>query len=252
LDALPWSGSSVAVDAFRVVVSSHVRSVGESLSAGQLPKSDTIVFKTLQTYSNGDIVRWIDQAAAGSPDPAHLAPTLDLLDPSKASADENADAKSTATGPQVAPIPLHAHAGTGGQAAEAEGSSTPVIPLGLVALGSAEWPPVDWPIAFDRQTISPPRRGTHARHARPDRPPYFPVTDLHAGDPHPLGPAPPGPLTSADRATFPHNPRAASAAPVSHCAAKCGRVTDRAGRRTEPRRAPGPVEQFGVLVTLSR
>ncbi|MFD5462130.1 YcnI family protein [Kitasatospora sp. NPDC127059] len=49
------------------------------LSLGALPTdADSMVFKALQTYDNGDVVRWIDEAQAGQPEPAHPAPTLKL------------------------------------------------------------------------------------------------------------------------------------------------------------------------------
>ncbi len=49
------------------------------LSVGPLPKADSMTFKALQTYSDGQIVSWIDVPAAGSSDePEHPAPTLKL------------------------------------------------------------------------------------------------------------------------------------------------------------------------------
>jgi uncharacterized protein YcnI len=48
------------------------------VSMGPLPKTDQVVFKALQTYSDGDIVRWIEVAAAGAAEPEHPAPTLKL------------------------------------------------------------------------------------------------------------------------------------------------------------------------------
>ena len=49
------------------------------ISVGPLPASDQMVFKALQTYSNGEVVRWIDEVAAGSTaEPEHPAPTLKL------------------------------------------------------------------------------------------------------------------------------------------------------------------------------
>jgi uncharacterized protein YcnI len=47
------------------------------VSLGPLPKTDQIVFKALQTYSDGDIVRWIE-IPTGSQEPAHPAPVLKL------------------------------------------------------------------------------------------------------------------------------------------------------------------------------
>lgn len=50
---------------------------------------DKLTFKALQTYSNGDVVRWIDPPAAdGAQEPEHPAPTLTLV-----SADTDAAAK---------------------------------------------------------------------------------------------------------------------------------------------------------------
>jgi uncharacterized protein YcnI len=48
------------------------------VSAGPLPTSPTMVFKALQTYSDGTVVRWIDATPAGGPEPEHPAPTLAL------------------------------------------------------------------------------------------------------------------------------------------------------------------------------
>jgi uncharacterized protein YcnI len=49
------------------------------LSVGPLPKADSMTFKALQTYSNGETVPWIEVPAAGSSDePEHPAPTLKL------------------------------------------------------------------------------------------------------------------------------------------------------------------------------
>ena len=47
------------------------------VSLGPLPATDQIVFKALQTYSNGEIVRWIDEPAAGA-EAEHPAPILKL------------------------------------------------------------------------------------------------------------------------------------------------------------------------------
>jgi uncharacterized protein YcnI len=64
-----------------------------NVSAGPLPKSPTMVFKALQTYSDGTIVRWIDPTPAGGPEPEHPAPTLALA----ASSDSSTDAATTPT-----------------------------------------------------------------------------------------------------------------------------------------------------------
>ncbi|MFG2845723.1 YcnI family protein [Kitasatospora sp. NPDC048296] len=49
------------------------------VSLGPLPTdADSMAFKALQTYDNGDVVRWIDEAQAGQPEPAHPTPILKL------------------------------------------------------------------------------------------------------------------------------------------------------------------------------
>jgi hypothetical protein len=54
--------------------------------AQQLPTStNQVVFKALQTYSNGDVVRWIQLTTPGGPAPEHPAPVLTLTEPGAAS-----------------------------------------------------------------------------------------------------------------------------------------------------------------------
>jgi periplasmic copper chaperone A len=50
-----------------------------TISAGPLPtKPNKLVFKALQTYSDGEIVRWIEPTVKGTPEPEFPAPTLRL------------------------------------------------------------------------------------------------------------------------------------------------------------------------------
>jgi uncharacterized protein YcnI len=68
------------------------------VSLGPLPDADQVVFKALQTYSDGDVVRWIDEPVAGA-EPDHPAPVLKLTaakgDTAAASAQPVAAAAST-------------------------------------------------------------------------------------------------------------------------------------------------------------
>ncbi|MFJ8431669.1 YcnI family protein [Kitasatospora sp. NPDC094019] len=65
------------------------------VSLGPLPTdTDTMVFKALQTYDNGDVVRWIDEAKAGQPEPAKPAPVLKLT---KAASSDGHGATASAT-----------------------------------------------------------------------------------------------------------------------------------------------------------
>jgi uncharacterized protein YcnI len=124
-------------------------SVQFPVKVAQLPKSNSVVFKALQTYSNGDVVKWVDQAAEGAAEPDHPAPTLNLLDPATLSADEIADAKEDAEKDAAkaagkpdadakpdAAAPSKVHAGTGGQASEAASTGgAGAMPIALTVLG---------------------------------------------------------------------------------------------------------------------
>ncbi|MDD9272307.1 YcnI family protein, partial [Paenibacillus sp. GCM10023248] len=49
------------------------------LSVGQLPEdTDQLVFKALQTYSNKEVVRWIEVPQKGKEEPDNPAPVLEL------------------------------------------------------------------------------------------------------------------------------------------------------------------------------
>ncbi|MFU8849544.1 YcnI family protein [Micromonospora sp. SL1-18] len=47
-------------------------------STGPLPEADTMIFKALQTYSNGEIVRWIEEPSTDGSEVEHPAPVLKL------------------------------------------------------------------------------------------------------------------------------------------------------------------------------
>ena len=48
------------------------------VSLGPLPKTNQIVFKALQTYSDGTVVRWIDEPTTDGTEPEKPAPVLKL------------------------------------------------------------------------------------------------------------------------------------------------------------------------------
>jgi uncharacterized protein YcnI len=66
---ITWTGGKVAPGAFEEF----------DVSMGPLPTdTDELVFKALQTYDNGEVVRWIDTAPEGAAEPVHPAPVLKL------------------------------------------------------------------------------------------------------------------------------------------------------------------------------
>lgn len=56
------------------------------VSAGPLPKVEQVVFKALQTYANGEVVRWIDEKTDATPEPEKPAPVLALAAASETTA----------------------------------------------------------------------------------------------------------------------------------------------------------------------
>jgi uncharacterized protein YcnI len=69
------------------------------VSLGPLPDTDQVVFKALQTYSDGTVVRWIDEPAADGSEPEHPAPVLKL-----AAAAASTDAPAASGAPTVAAV----------------------------------------------------------------------------------------------------------------------------------------------------
>jgi uncharacterized protein YcnI len=88
-----WSGGSIPVGGF----------MDFNIDVSDLPNVATIQVKALQTYSNGDIVRWIDPPATGNqPQPPHPAPTLDLT-PAPPSGGSSPSTTVAASGTAAAP-----------------------------------------------------------------------------------------------------------------------------------------------------
>lgn len=66
---ITWSGGRIAPGTFEDF----------DTSMGPLPTdTDQLVFKALQTYDNGEVVRWIEDRQEGAPEPEHPAPVLKL------------------------------------------------------------------------------------------------------------------------------------------------------------------------------
>ena len=94
------------------------------VSLGPLPSSATrIVFKALQTYSDGTVVRWIDEPAADGTEPEHPAPVLKLTAPGAA-------APATSAVAQTTPAP------PAGNGALGWGIAALVVAAGALALGA--------------------------------------------------------------------------------------------------------------------
>jgi periplasmic copper chaperone A len=89
-----WSGGKIEPGQFQQF----------SLSVGQLPTdTDQLIFKALQTYSNKEIVRWIEEQKPGADEPENPAPVLELTaatdDGGRASAASGTASSGKASGP---------------------------------------------------------------------------------------------------------------------------------------------------------
>lgn len=81
--SIVWSGGKIPPGQFQEF----------PVRVGPLPEGvDELVFKSVQTYSDGEVVRWIDEQEPGGPEPAHPAPTL-MIEDSAAREAEHADAQ---------------------------------------------------------------------------------------------------------------------------------------------------------------
>lgn len=104
-----------------------------TFSAGPLPDAPTMTFKALQTYSDGEVVSWIEQAAPGSSTtPEHPAPTLTLT--AKPGAATPGTGSSESTRPSVSAVAATT-TDNGGKATTGIVLGVIGIVLGALALG---------------------------------------------------------------------------------------------------------------------
>ncbi|MFE7572161.1 YcnI family protein [Streptomyces sp. NPDC057539] len=93
------------------------------LSVGQLPEdADQLVFKTIQTYDNKDVARWIEEPKEGAAEPLSPAPVLKLT----AATGDGHGASATA-GTEAKDEAKHA-------TASADASDTTARALGLIGI----------------------------------------------------------------------------------------------------------------------
>jgi uncharacterized protein YcnI len=64
--SIVWEGGAVPAGTFQEF----------PVRFGELPAAGTLTFQALQTYSDGQVVRWADLAQPGQPEPEHPAPVV--------------------------------------------------------------------------------------------------------------------------------------------------------------------------------
>lgn len=93
------------------------------VSLGPLPEVEQIAFPTLQTYSDGEVVRWIELPTEGGTEPANPAPVLTLAAASGSGGDGDGTAGGETAGPSVE-----------ASDSDQDGSSSAGVWLGLAGL----------------------------------------------------------------------------------------------------------------------
>lgn len=89
---ITWSGGKIEPGEFQEF----------DVSVGPLPEDkDSMTFKALQTYDNGEVVRWID-IQSGDEEPEHPAPVLTLTAAASDHHATSSDATDTTTSPAKA------------------------------------------------------------------------------------------------------------------------------------------------------
>ncbi|MFD8804676.1 YcnI family protein [Streptomyces sp. NPDC059597] len=116
---ITWTGGKITAGHFQDF----------DVAFGQLPDdTDGLTFKTLQTYSDGKTVRWIEEPAPGDDEPENPAPTLKLT--AKAAADGGGAAGAGAGAAEGEP----GSKGTAGATVKASGSDSTARGLGIAGL----------------------------------------------------------------------------------------------------------------------
>ena len=72
VSTITWTGGPIGTTEFEEF----------DVSVGRMPEEeDFLLFPSIQTYSSGEVVRWIDEPVEGGEEPEHPAPMLTLVDP---------------------------------------------------------------------------------------------------------------------------------------------------------------------------
>ncbi|MGW6520741.1 YcnI family copper-binding membrane protein [Streptomyces sp. NPDC054962] len=102
------------------------------VSVGALPEdADELVFKAIQTYSNKEVVRWIEVQADGAEEPENPAPVLALA---AAAEDEHSHGASAEDASDESSDDAKAAASTTEAASDSDSSDTTARVLGVVGI----------------------------------------------------------------------------------------------------------------------
>ncbi|MEW9519693.1 YcnI family copper-binding membrane protein [Streptomyces tubercidicus] len=126
---ITWSGGTIAPQQFQRF----------DVVLGTLPTdTDTLVFKAVQTYADGEVVRWIEDSS-GARKPQHPAPVLRLTAPQDGGGHQHGSGHGNDPAPQ-SPAPSPSTAPASGLASDGTareiGTTGLLIALAALALGS--------------------------------------------------------------------------------------------------------------------
>ncbi|MDQ1710759.1 MAG: hypothetical protein QOE45_209 [Frankiaceae bacterium] len=121
-----WSGGRIAPGEFDEF----------DVSVGPLPTdTDELVFKTVQGYSDGSVVRWIDLRTPGGTEPEHPAPVLHLV--AKAGSTPSPSASAAAATPAPNAVSVSAADVRGAKRTARTGVALGAAALALAVVGLA-------------------------------------------------------------------------------------------------------------------
>ncbi|WP_405975019.1 YcnI family protein [Streptomyces sp. NBC_00988] len=122
---ITWTGGKIAAGQYEDF----------NVAFGQLPDdTDQLAFKTLQTYSDGDVVRWIEQTTAGDDEPENPAPVLKLT--AKESEDGDATPAASASTAASATKTTSASASSSSSDSTARGLGIAGLIVGVLGLAA--------------------------------------------------------------------------------------------------------------------
>lgn len=105
------------------------------VSVGTLPEdSDELVFKALQTYSNDEVVRWIEVPQDGQEEPEHPAPVLTLSEASEDGHSHGAAADDKTSDDTAAAENASARSSASDDEGDSGGTDTTARVLGVVGI----------------------------------------------------------------------------------------------------------------------
>ncbi|MCX4591924.1 YcnI family protein [Streptomyces sp. NBC_01549] len=109
-----------------------------NVAFGQLPDdTDQLSFKTLQTYSDGNVARWIEEAKKGAEEPENPAPVLTLTAEDAETGSDGTSDSASGSASSSSPVPAAASDSTSSSDSTARGLGIAGLVVGVLGLAAA-------------------------------------------------------------------------------------------------------------------